>query len=411
MVGRPLPAARQRALRALIRKGSPMAKRNIETIATHAGTRPEPITGAVTTPIFYTSTYAQESPGVHKGFEYSRSHNPTRFALEDAIAALEDGPEGTGAAKGFAFASGLAATTTVLQLFGQGDHFVVSDDVYGGTYRLFDKVLKRSGFQFSFVDLTDLKNLAAAVRPETKAIWIETPTNPLLKVIDLPAIAELARAKKLVSIVDNTFATPIFQRPLELGIDVVVHSTTKYLNGHADVVGGAVVTRDAGLAEQLKFLQNAIGGVASPMDAFLTLRGLRTLPLRMERHDRNARQIADWLSSRKEVSRVIYPGLASHPQHAVAKRQMSGFGGMISCEIAGGLEAARRLMTRTKIFLCAESLGGFESLINHPAIMTHASVEPEARRKLGITDGLVRLSVGVEHVDDLIADLEQAMRA
>jgi len=384
-------------------------KKHIETIATHAGTKPEAVTGAVTTPIFYTSTYAQESPGVHKGFEYSRSHNPTRFALEDAIAALEDGPDGTGAAKGFAFASGLAATTTVMQLFGQGDHVVVCDDVYGGTYRLFDKVLKRNGFQFSFVDLTDPKALAAAYRPETKAIWVETPTNPLLKVIDLTAVAEFARAKKIVSIVDNTFATPIFQRPLEHGIDIIVHSTTKYLNGHADVVGGAVVARDPALIERLRFLQNAIGGVASPMDSFLTLRGLRTLPLRMERHDRNARQIADWLTTRKEISKVIYPGLTSHPQHALAKKQMSGFGGMISCEVAGGLEASKRLMTRTRIFLCAESLGGFESLVNHPAIMTHASVEPEARRKLGITDGLIRLSVGVEHVDDLIADLEQAM--
>ena len=389
----------------------PMAqtKKHIETIATHAGTKPEAVTGAVTTPIFYTSTYAQESPGVHKGFEYSRSHNPTRFALEDAIAALEDGPDGTGAAKGFAFASGLAATTTVMQLFGQGDHVIVCDDVYGGTYRLFDKVLKRNGFQFSFVDLTDPKALAAAYRPETKAIWVETPTNPLLKVIDLTAVAEFARAKKIVSIVDNTFATPIFQRPFEHGIDIIVHSTTKYLNGHADVVGGAVVARDPALIERLRFLQNAIGGVASPMDSFLTLRGLRTLPLRMERHDRNARQIADWLTTRKEISKVIYPGLTSHPQHALAKKQMSGFGGMISCEVAGGLEASKRLMTRTRIFLCAESLGGFESLVNHPAIMTHASVEPEARRKLGITDGLIRLSVGVEHVDDLIADLEQAM--
>ena len=384
-------------------------KKHIETIATHAGTKPEPTTGAVTTPIFYTSTYAQESPGVHKGFEYSRSHNPTRYALEDAVAALEDGPDGTGTAKGFAFASGLAATTTVLQLWGQGDHFIVSDDVYGGTYRLFDKVLKRNGFRFSFVDLTDPKNLAASWTPETKAIWVETPTNPLLKVIDLAAVAEFAKAKKLVSICDNTFATPFFQRPLELGIDMVVHSTTKYLNGHADVVGGVVVTREASLVERMRFLQNAMGGVPSPMDAFLTLRGLRTLPLRMERHDANARRIAEWLAARKDVTRVIYPGLASHPQHALAKKQMSGFGGMISVDL-GSFEAAKRFMTRTKIFLCAESLGGFESLVNHPAVMTHASIEPETRRKLGITDGLVRLSVGVEHVDDLIADLEQAMR-
>ena len=386
-----------------------MGRKHIETIATHAGTKPEATTGAVTTPIFYTSTYAQEAPGVHKGYEYSRSHNPTREALEAAVAALEDGPDGTGAAKGLAFASGLGATATVMQLFGQGDHVVVSDDVYGGTYRLFDKVLARNGFSFTFVDLTDPKNLSDAIRPETKAVWVETPTNPLLKIVDLAAVAEISKAKKLVSIVDNTFATPIFQRPLELGIDVVVHSTTKYLNGHADVVGGLVVTRDAGLHERLKFLQNAIGAVTSPMDSFLTLRGLRTLPLRMERHDANARRIAEWLSARKEIAKVIFPGLPSHPQHALAKRQMSGYSGMVSIDLAGGLDAAKRLMTRTKLFLCAESLGGFESLMNHPAIMTHASIEPEKRRKLGITDGLVRLSVGVEHVDDLIADLEQAM--
>ena len=387
-----------------------MARKHIETIATHAGTKPEPITGAVTTPIFYTSTYAQESPGVHKGYEYSRTQNPTREALEAAVAALEDGPDGEGKARGLAFASGLAATTTVLQLFGQGDHVVVSDDVYGGTYRLFDKVLRRNGFQFTFTDLTKPENLAAAIRPETKAIWVETPTNPLLKIIDLEAVAEIARAKKLVSIVDNTFATPVFQRPLELGIDIVLHSTTKYLNGHADVVGGVVVVRNDDLHTRLRFLQNAIGAVAGPMDSWLTLRGLRTLALRMERHETNAAAIAKWLETRKDVARVIYPGLKSHPGHEVAKRQMKGFGGMISVDMKGGLEAATKLMTRAKLFLCAESLGGFESLMNHPAIMTHASVEPEARRRIGIGDGLVRLSVGVEHVDDLIADLDQALR-
>ncbi len=380
----------------------------LETIATHAGSKPEPVTGAVTTPVFYTSTYAQEAPGVHKGYEYSRTQNPTREALEAAIAALEDA-DPAGGAKGLAFASGSAATATVLHLFGAGDHVIVSDDVYGGTYRLFDKVLSRDGFQFTFTDLTDPANLERAWRPNTRAVWVETPTNPLLKVIDLRALAEFCRVKGLVSIVDNTFATPIFQRPLDLGIDVVVHSTTKYLNGHADVVGGAVVTRDAAHAERLRFLQNAIGAVPSPMDCFLTLRGLRTLALRMERHERNAEAIARWLSERRDVSRVIYPGLASHPQHTTAARQMSGFGGMISFEVKGGLEPSRRLMTRCKLFTCAESLGGFESLIEHPAIMTHASVEPEKRRAIGIGDGLVRLSVGLEHADDLIADLEQAM--
>ncbi len=388
-----------------------MAKKrlHLETIATHAGTKPEPITGAVTTPIFYTSTYAQESPGVHKGFEYSRTHNPTRDALEAAIAALEDGPDGPGTARGLSFASGLGATTTLLHLFQAGDHVIVSDDVYGGTYRLFDKVLTKSGFQFTYVDMSDSKTIAAAVKPNTKAIWVETPTNPLLKIGDLAAVAKIAKEKNLVSIVDNTFATPVFQRPFELGIDLIVHSTTKYLNGHADVVGGAIVTRDDGAHfQKLKFLQNAMGAVSSPMDCFLTLRGLRTLVVRMERHEQNAMKIATWLGTRKEVSKVIYPGLESHPGHAIAKKQMKGFGGMISFELAGGLAASKRLLERTKIFLCAESLGGFESLIEHPAIMTHASVEPEKRRALGITDGLVRLSVGIENADDLIADLEAA---
>lgn len=392
----------------------PMAdlrKQRLETIATHAGTRPEPTTGAITTPIFYTSTYAQEAPGVHKGYEYSRSQNPTREALEAAIAALEDGPDGTGKARGMAFASGLAATTTVMHLFGQGDHFVVSDDVYGGTYRLFDKVLARDGFKFTFVDMTDPQKVAEAIRPETKAVWVETPTNPLLKIIDLSAIAEICRARRLVSIVDNTFATPVFQRPLELGIDIVLHSTTKYLNGHADVVGGAVVARDDEHVARIRFLQNAMGAVPSPMDAYLTLRGLRTLVIRMERHERNATAIARWLEGRKEVSKVIYPGLESHPGHAIAKRQMKGFGGMISFELAAGLETSRRALSAVKVFTCAESLGGFESLIEHPAIMTHASVEPEKRRALGITDGLIRLSVGIENVDDLIADLETAFKA
>ncbi len=383
-------------------------KPRMETIATHAGTKPEPTTGAITTPIFYTSTYAQESPGVHKGYEYSRTQNPTREALEAAVAALEDGPDGTGKARGLAFASGLAATTTLLHLWGQGDHVVVCDDVYGGTYRLFDKVLRKDGFDFTSVDMTDPGNVAKAIKPNTKAIWVETPTNPLLKIVDIREIARIAKEKGLVSIVDNTFATPVFQRPLELGIDVVLHSTTKYLNGHADVVGGVVVTRDDALHTKLKFLQNAMGAVPSPMDAYLTLRGLRTLVVRMERHEANAMKIAKHLATKKEVAKVIYPGLESHPGHAVAKKQMHGFGGMVSIDLAGGFEAAKRFMKSVRIFLCAESLGGFESLANHPAIMTHASVEPEKRRALGITDGLVRLSVGIENVDDLIADLEAA---
>ena len=385
-----------------------MKKRHVETIATHAGSKPEPITGAIVPPIFYTSTYAQEAPGVHKGYEYSRTQNPTREALEAAIAALEDGPDGKGA-RAAAFGSGLAATTTVMHLFGAGDHVVVSDDVYGGTYRLFDKVLRKSGFTFDFVDLTDPKNLEKAIRKETKAIWLETPTNPLLKIVDLRAVAAIAKAKKLVSIVDNTFATPVFQRPLELGIDVVVHSTTKYLNGHADVVGGVAITRDDALFTRLKFLQNAIGAVPGPMDCFLTLRGLRTLAVRMERHEKNATALAKWLSGRKGVAKVIYPGLESHPGHAVAKKQMSGFGGMVSVELAGGLAAAKKLLSSVKLFVCAESLGGFESLVEHPAIMTHASIEPEKRRALGIGDGLVRLSVGIEHVDDLVADLDAGL--
>lgn len=384
------------------------ARRRFETIATHAGVTPEPTTGAISPPIFYTSTYAQEAPGVHKGYEYSRTQNPTRDALERAVAAIEDGPDGEGRAKGAAFASGLGATTTLLHLLQSGDHVLCSDDVYGGTYRLFDKVLSKDGFQFSYVDLADAKNIEKALKPNTKMIWVETPTNPLLKIIDLSAVAAAGRAKKILTVCDNTFATPVFQRPLDLGIDIVVHSTTKYINGHADVVGGAVVTRDDAVYAKLKFLQNAMGAVTSPMDSYLTLRGLRTLALRMERHEQNAMKIAKWLSSRKEVAKTIYPGLESHPGHALAKRQMTGFGGMISFDLAGGLDAAKRMLSRVKLFCCAESLGGFESLVEHPAIMTHASVEPEKRRAIGITDGLVRLSVGLEHVDDLIADLEAA---
>lgn len=380
-----------------------MAERRIETVATHAGAEPDPVTGAVSPPIYLTSTYVQEAPAVHKGYEYSRTQNRTREALEAAVAALEGG------AHGVAFGSGCAATTTVMHLFRSGDHIISSDDVYGGTYRLFDKVLTNNGLEFSFVDLTDADALRGAIRDNTRALWIETPTNPLLKIVDLSTCVSVAREHGLKVFVDNTFATPVLQRPLAAGADVVVHSTTKYINGHADVVGGAAVTSDDEIAERLRFLQNSMGAVPGPMDAWLTLRGLRTLPLRMRRHCENAGAIAEWLSKREGVRRVIYPGLPSHPQHELAARQMTGFGGMVSVELAGGLEAATRFLDRLQLFALAESLGGVESLAEHPGLMTHASIEPEVRERIGLGDGLVRLSVGIEHVDDLIGDIEQAL--
>jgi cystathionine gamma-lyase len=376
-----------------------------ETLAIHAGQRPDPLTGAVMTPVYLTSTYVQEGPGVHKGFEYSRTRNPTRDALEGCLAALEGGRHG------LAFASGLAATDALLHSLSAGDHVVLSDDVYGGTFRIFDRVFRRHGVEFTAVDMTDPAAVERALRPATRMLWIETPTNPMLKVVDLAAMAAIARPRGIRTVVDNTFATPFFQRPLALGIDVVCHSTTKYLNGHSDVIGGAVVTSDEEAHAALRFLQNAVGGVPSPMDAFLVLRGLKTLHVRMRRHEENALAIARFLAADPRVERVTYPGLPSHPQHALAARQMSGFGGMLAFVVRGGLPAATAFLKAVRIFACAESLGGVESLVEHPAIMTHASVPPETRRRLGIDDGLVRVSAGIESADDLLADLDRGLAA
>jgi len=372
----------------------------------HGGQRPDPLTGAVMPPIYATSTYVQSSPGVHQGYDYSRSRNPTRDALQAAIANLEGG------GAGFAFASGMAASSTVLELLDAGSHIVAMHDLYGGSYRLLENVRKRSaGHSVSFVDLTDAAALEAAIRPETRLVWVETPTNPLLKVVDLAAVAALARRHRLISVCDNTFATPFIQRPLEHGFDIVVHSTTKYLNGHSDSVGGAAAVRAGSeLAERLGYLQNAIGGVSSPFDSFLTLRGIKTLALRMERHCANALAVAQFLERHPQVERVHYPGLASHAQHALARRQMQGgFGGIVTAVLRGGLPVARRTLERCRLFALAESLGGVESLIEHPGIMTHASLPEATRQALGISDGLVRLSVGVEDVEDLIGELRQAL--
>lgn len=373
----------------------------------HAGQSPDPSTGAVMTPIYATSTYVQQSPGVHQGFEYSRSHNPTRFAWERAIADLEGGT------RGYAFASGLAATATVLDLLDAGSHVICMDDVYGGTYRLFERVRRRSaGLEFSFVDLDDSNALSAAMRPNTRMIWCETPTNPLLKLVDLARLGAFARARRVMLAVDNTFSSPALQRPLEHGATLVMHSATKFLNGHSDMVGGVVVAGDdAEVAERLGFLQNAVGAVQGPFDSFLALRGVKTLALRMRAHCDNAGAIAAWLERHPKVERVIYPGLESHPQHALAARQMAGFGGIVSVYLKGGLDGTRAMMERCRLFALAESLGGVESLINHPAIMTHASVPAENRARLGITDNLVRLSVGIEQVDDLKAELDAALAA
>ena len=380
-------------------------KYRIGTRAIHAGQSPDPSTGAVMTPIYATSTYVQQSPGVHQGYEYSRSHNPTRFAYERCVAALEGGRNG------YAFASGLAATSTVLDVLDSGSHVICMDDVYGGTYRQFERVRRRSaGLDFSFVDLNDMAALTAAVKPNTRLIWCETPTNPLLKIVDIARLAEFARKRGIRLAVDNTFSSPILQRPLELGAHLVMHSATKYLNGHSDMVGGMIVVGDdAELAEQMTFLQNAVGGVQGPFDSFLALRGLKTLHLRMKAHCENAGELANWLNTHPAIEKVLYPGLAAHPQHELAKRQMDGFGGMISIYLKGGLAAARSFMERTELFACAESLGGVESLVNHPAIMTHASIPPERRAALGVTDNLVRLSVGVEDVADLKAELAAAL--
>jgi cystathionine gamma-synthase/cystathionine gamma-lyase len=375
----------------------------LETLAIHAGQPSDPASGAVAPPIVLASTFAQESPGRHRGYEYSRSGNPTRHALEACLAALE------GARFGFAFASGSAASATLLHTLRPGDHVLVGDDVYGGTFRLFDKVMRPMGIEATFLDMTEPARVRAAVRPATRMLWMETPTNPLLKIFDVAALSDVARAVGAPLVVDNTFATPILQRPLALGATAVVHSTTKYLNGHADVVGGAVLTSDAELAERVAFLQNAIGAVPSPFDCYLVMRGLKTLGVRMRQHCASAATLADRLRRHPCVARVLYPGLDEHPGHALAARQMQGAGGMIAIEVRGGLEPARGVLERLRLFKCAESLGGVESLAEHPAIMTHASIPAAERAALGIGDGLVRLSVGLEAESDLWADLEQAL--
>jgi cystathionine gamma-lyase len=381
-------------------------KQGFETRAIHAGQEPDPTTGAIMTPIYTSSTYVQESPGVHKGYDYSRSVNPTRKALESCIADLE------GSNFGYAFASGMAASATVLELLDSGDHVIAMDDLYGGTYRLFENVRKRSaGLDFTFCDLSDLSTLENSINEKTKMIWIETPTNPLLKIADLEAISSFAKSHNLIAVCDNTFCSPFVQNPLELGFDIVVHSATKYLNGHSDLIGGVVVCSNdrEELASEILYLQNAVGSIMNPFDSFLLLRSLKTLPIRMERHCSNAHKIALYLESHDAIEKVIYPGLESHPQHEIAKKQMNGFGGMISVVLKGGLESATKFLERTELFSLAESLGGVESLIEHPAIMTHASIPPEIREEIGISDGLVRLSVGIESIEDLMLDIENSL--
>ncbi|WP_426100768.1 trans-sulfuration enzyme family protein [Massilia sp. TSP1-1-2] len=385
-------------------------KKHLSTRVIHGGQFPDPTTGAVMPPIYATSTFVQESPGVHKGLDYGRSHNPTRWALERCVADLESG------AQAFAFASGLAAIATVLELADSGSHIIAGDDMYGGTYRLFERIRKRSaGHEFTYVDLTDPQALLAALRPETRMVWIETPTNPMLKLADLAAIATICRARGVITVCDNTFASPIVQRPLEFGIDIVVHSTTKYMNGHSDIIGGIAVVggepHQGAWREQLGFLQNSVGAIQGPFDSFLVLRGIKTLALRLERHCASALDLAQWLESEPKVGKVFYPGLASHPQHALARRQMNGFGGIISIQLNTDLAGARRFLERCDVFTLAESLGGVESLIEHPALMTHATIPQAQRALLGISDGLIRLSVGVEHVEDLRDDLRAALAA
>jgi cystathionine gamma-lyase len=382
------------------------ARLGFTTRTVHAGQHADPTTGAVMQPIYATSTYVQQSPGVHKGFDYGRSQNPTRFAFERCVADLENGHAA------FAFASGLAAAATVLELLDHGSHVVVCDDLYGGSYRLFERVRRRTAnLDFTYVDPADLPSLEAAIRPTTRMLWIESPSNPLLKLADLERIAAVADRHGLISVADNTFATPFVQCPLTLGFEVVVHSVTKYLNGHSDMIGGVAIIGDrTDLADQLRFLQNAVGAISGPFDCFLALRGLKTLALRMHRHCESAMQIADWLERRSDIVKVYYPGLLSHAQYELAKRQMRGFGGMVSAVVDGGLPRARRMLERCQIFSLAESLGGVESLIEHPGLMTHATIPAEQRAALGIDDGLVRLSVGIEDTQDLIADLDNALR-
>ncbi len=378
---------------------------HLDTLCIHAGQEPDPTHGAVMTPIVLASTFVQDGPGNHRGYDYSRAGNPTRDALEKCLAALE------GAAHGVAFSSGCAATTAVLLTLKSGDHVLVGDDVYGGTFRIFDKVLKQFGLQSTSIDMIDPQRVREAITPNTRLIWLETPSNPMLKLFDIAAIAKIAREKGILLAVDNTFATPMLQQPLALGAHLAVHSTTKYLNGHSDVVGGAVLTSDETLSEKLHFLQKSIGGIPSPFDCYMLLRGLKTLGVRMDRHVSSANHLAEWLASRPEVNRVYYPGLPTHPQYALARKQMKGPGGMISLELQGGLPAATAFLKALRVFVCAESLGGVESLAEHPAIMTHASVPPEQRAALGINDGFVRLSVGIEALVDLRADLEAGLAA
>ncbi|MFK7914433.1 MAG: cystathionine gamma-synthase [Pseudomonadales bacterium] len=382
----------------------PVDEYGFETRAIHAGQPPDPLTGAVMTPVYLTSTYVQSSPGVHKGYEYSRTANPTRHAYETCVANLE------GARHGFAFASGSVGSATVMHLLEQGDHVVCCDDMYGGTYRLFEQVIKKNGIDFSYVDLSNPQNLSAAIQANTKLVWMESPTNPLLKLIDIAGLSEVAHAHDALVMVDNTFMSPYLQNPLALGADLVLHSSTKFINGHSDIVGGVVVTDDDSLAERLAFLSNSIGGIQSTFDSFLCMRSLKTLAIRMQAHERNARVLADFLVDHPKVQRVVYPGLTSHPDHDLAKKQMKGFGGMLSFTIEGGLPAARTFLESLQVFSLAESLGGVESLIEHPAIMTHASIPADIRAKLGIDDGLIRLSVGIETTEDLQRDLDQALQ-
>ena len=380
-------------------------RHRLDTLVVHAGVEPEPISGAVMTPIFQTSTYAQAEPGVHKGYEYSRTDNPTRTALQACLVALE------GTRHALVFASGMAAIDAVLNTLPAGSHIVASDDLYGGTRRLFTRLAVHRGLEFSFVPMQDLDAVKAAILPSTRLVWIETPTNPLLKLVDIEAVVQIARSHNLKTAVDNTFMSPVFQNPAALGADIVMHSMTKYLNGHSDVVMGALMLNDDDLYAQLKFIQNSIGAVPGPFDCWLTLRGIKTLALRMERHAANAMRLATWLSSHPKVERVIYPGLPSHPQHELAKKQMTGFGGMITFFVRGGEPEARKVLSTVRLFTLAESLGGVESLIEHPAIMTHASVPPEVRNELGLTDNLIRISAGIESVDDLIEGLDRALAA
>jgi len=379
-------------------------KIGFSTKAIHSGQKPDPTTGAIMTPVYLTSTYVQESPGIHKGWEYSRTHNPTRKAFEDCMADLEEG------VSGFAFASGCAATTTILHLLKAGDHVIAGDDLYGGTFRLFDKVFKQLNIEFSFVDLTNPQNFERHVKPNTKMLWIETPTNPTLKLFPIQSLSTAASNKKIITVVDNTFMSPYFQKPLTLGADIVVHSATKYIGGHSDVVGGIVVVKTSELAEKIGFLSNSMGTIMSAFDSFLCLRSLKTLPVRMKQHQTNAIAIANFLSNHSAIEKVIYPGLTNHPQHSLAKEQMTGFGGMITFYLKGNINQSRKFLESVQIFSLAESLGGVESLIEHPAIMTHASVPADIRKNLGISDTLVRLSVGIEDLDDLIFDLEGSLK-